>query len=96
MNVQTQRSGYVMISDDDSDEDADAAWDDAREVVVDEEVDEEHVSVEEVLGTVLAGIGVPDTNAAAVAAKEGAEAAMVDKEQVMRRSWFRAERRVII
>jgi hypothetical protein len=51
-----------MAPDDDPEEDADA-----RQVVGDEEVDDEHVS-EEVLADGLGGIGLPDTNAA-VAAK---------------------------
>ena len=96
-NVEMQRSGYTMISDDDDDSDEDADACDAREVAeVDEDCDDddEHVSAE-FIGPALAGIGLPDTNAA-VAAKEGAEAARVHQDHEMRRSWLKAECREII
>jgi hypothetical protein len=79
-----------MLPDDDASEEGADAWD-AREVAVDE-----HVSAD-VIVPALGGIGVPDTNAA-VAAKEGVEAARVHQEQhvMRRRNWCRTECRVII
>jgi hypothetical protein len=89
VNLQTQRSGYVILSDDD---DADAEEDaDARVEVEDETCDDEHVS-EEALGLGRGGIGLPETNAA-VAARDGVQARVRQQEHVRRRtrSWFKKE-----